>query len=118
MAAGADANIAIPGTWTAADGNYTIQLTVAPDKNEIAGKRENNTSSASLAVYAQRGASMPYFRYDTDEAVRGGGAVLKSAPTFDQALTASEASGQNTSRCLQAAPIWNGRLNRGKAGTA
>ncbi|RRJ66917.1 glycosyl hydrolase [Paenibacillus oralis] len=94
LAAGADADIAIPGTWTAADGNYTVQITVAPDKNEAAAKRENNTSSANLAVYAQRGASMPYFRYDTDEAARGGGAVLMSAPNFDQALTASEASGQ------------------------
>lgn len=94
LAADADADIAFQGTWTAADGNYTVQVTVAPDENEAAVKRENNTSSANLAVYAQRGASMPYFRYDTDEAVRGGGAVLMSATTFDQALTASEASGQ------------------------
>lgn len=94
LAAGAGVNVAIPGTWTAADGSYTVQVTVAADTNEAAGKRENNTSSATLAVYAQRGASMPYFRYDTDEATRGGAAVLMGAPTFDQTLTASEASGQ------------------------
>nr|5ZRU_A Chain A, Alpha-1,3-glucanase [Niallia circulans]5ZRU_C Chain C, Alpha-1,3-glucanase [Niallia circulans] len=51
-------------------------------------------SHMNLVVYAQRGASMPYTRYDTDDAARGGGATLQSAPNFDQALTASEASGQ------------------------
>ncbi|MGG6314297.1 carbohydrate-binding protein [Paenibacillus macerans] len=94
LAAGANVNVAVPGTWTAADGSYAVQVTVAADANELAVKRDNNNSSTGLTVYAPRGASMPYFRYDTDEATRGGGAALMSAPTFDQALTASEASGQ------------------------
>ena len=42
----------------------------------------------------EHGANMPYDRYDTQDADYGGGAVLRSAPDFDQSLTASEASGQ------------------------
>jgi chitodextrinase len=40
------------------------------------------------------GAQVPYTRYDTEDANFGGGAQLKTAPTFDQSLTAAEASGQ------------------------
>ncbi|MCY9692687.1 carbohydrate-binding protein [Paenibacillus alginolyticus] len=94
LAAGASTNVSIAGTWTAAEGNYTVTTTVAVDANEVATKQANNVNTANLVVYAQRGASMPYSRYDTDDAVRGGGATLQSAPTFDQALIASEASGQ------------------------
>ncbi|GAA0830761.1 CARDB domain-containing protein [Bifidobacterium pullorum subsp. gallinarum] len=95
LAAGASTSVTIPGTWTAANGSYTVTTTVAADANEAPVKRENNVSQANLSVYSSRGASMPYTRYDTDDAARGGGAILKTAPTFDQALTASEASGQS-----------------------
>ncbi|MGG4107079.1 discoidin domain-containing protein [Paenibacillus lautus] len=94
LAAGSSAAVHIPGTWTAENGSYTLTTSIAPDANELPVKRENNVSQANLTVYSSRGASMPYTRYDTDDALRGGGALLKSAPTFDQALTASEASGQ------------------------
>jgi chitodextrinase len=40
------------------------------------------------------GAQVPYDRYDTEDAIYGGGAQLRTAPTFLQSLTASEASGQ------------------------
>ncbi|EFU41267.1 APHP domain protein [Paenibacillus vortex V453] len=95
LAAGASTSVTIPGTWTAANGSYTVTTTVAADANEAPVKRENNVSQANLSVYSSRGASMPYTRYDTDDAAQGGGAILKTAPTFDQALTASEASGQS-----------------------
>lgn len=94
IAAGESANVTIPGTWTAATGNYTVTTTIAADANEVAAKQTNNTNTVNLVVYALRGASMPYSRYDTDDAVRGGAATLRTAPTFDQSLTASEASGQ------------------------
>ncbi|WP_379127241.1 discoidin domain-containing protein [Paenibacillus sp. sgz500958] len=94
LAAGTSVNVSIPGTWTAVNGNYTVTTTVAVDTNEVATKQANNVNTANLVVYALRGASVPYSRYDTDDATRGGAAVLKTAPTFDQALTASEASGQ------------------------
>jgi len=37
------------------------------------------------------GATLPYDRYATGDAVYGGGAILRTAPTFIQTLTASEA---------------------------
>lgn len=94
IAAGQAVQLTVPGTWTAVNGNYTAAVTVAADGNEAASKQNNNTSTANLVVYALRGASMPYSKYDTEDAVRGGAAVLRTAPTFDQSLTASEASGQ------------------------
>nr|WP_164472870.1 discoidin domain-containing protein [Cohnella candidum] len=95
LTAGASVNVAMPGTWTAANGTYTVTTTVAADANEVATKQGNNTSNASLVVYSARGASMPYSRYDTEDGTLGGGAVLRTAPNFDQALTASEASAQS-----------------------
>lgn len=94
LVAGASINVALPGTWTAVNGNYTVTTTVAVDANEVPTKQANNINTTNLVVYALRGASMPYSRYDTDDAILGGSAILKSAPTFNQALTASEASGQ------------------------
>jgi hypothetical protein len=94
LAAGTSVNVAMPGTWTAVNGSYTVTTTVAVDANEVTTKQSNNVNTVNLVVYAARGASMPYSRYETDDATLGGGASLKSAPTFDQALTASEASGQ------------------------
>ncbi|GAB6930178.1 CARDB domain-containing protein [Paenibacillus sp. JCM 10914] len=94
IAAGASVNVPITGSWTAVNGSYNVTTTVAPDANELPVKRENNVSSTNLSVYSSRGASMPYKRYDSEDAARGGGAVVYAAPTFDQALTASEASGQ------------------------
>ncbi|WNS45355.1 discoidin domain-containing protein [Paenibacillus sp. MMS20-IR301] len=95
LAAGASVNVSIPGSWTAVNGNYTVTTTVAVDANEVATKQANNVNTANLVVYALRGASVPYSRYDTEDATRGGAAALRTAPDFDQALTASEASGQS-----------------------
>ncbi|KWX79318.1 glycosyl hydrolase [Paenibacillus riograndensis] len=94
IAAGASVSVSIPGTWTAGNGSYTVTTTVAADANELPAKQVNNVNTSNLVVYAQRGASVPYSRYDTDDAVRGGAAVLKSVPDFDQSQIASEASGQ------------------------
>ncbi|WP_438492695.1 discoidin domain-containing protein [Paenibacillus sp. IHBB 3054] len=95
LAAGASVHVAIPGTWAALNGNYTVTTTVAADANEVTAKQANNVNTTNLVVYSLRGASVPYTRYDTDDAARGGAAALKSAPTFNQALIASEASGQS-----------------------
>jgi len=94
LQAGESATVNFSGSWTAVNGSYTVNVSVEADSNEIEAKQANNESSASLVVYALRGASMPYTRYDTEDATYGGGAILNTAPTFDQALTASEASGQ------------------------
>ncbi|SET27882.1 discoidin domain-containing protein [Paenibacillus sp. NFR01] len=118
LAAGASVSLPITGTWSAVNGTYTVTTTVAADGNEVAAKQTNNTSTANLVVYAQRGASVPYSRYDTQDATIGGGAALKSAPTFDQDQIASEASGQSyialpsNGSFLQ----WNVRAGQGGAG--
>ncbi|MEI2393940.1 galactose-binding domain-containing protein [Paenibacillus phytohabitans] len=95
IAAGASVNVSIPGTWSAVNGNYTVTTTIAADANEVTTKQANNVNTVNLVVYALRGASVPYARYDTQDATRGGSAALKSAPNFDQTLIASEASGQS-----------------------
>ena len=41
-----------------------------------------------------RGAQLPYTRYESEDASRGGGASLQTAPTYDYNLIASEASNQ------------------------
>lgn len=115
IAAGASVNVAIPGSWTAVNGNYTVSTSIAADGNEVPAKQTNNTSSVNLVVYAQRGASVPYSRYDTEDAVKGGTAALRTAPTFDQSLTASEASGQSILLFLPMAPMPNGPSDPGRA---
>ncbi|MEK4007023.1 discoidin domain-containing protein [Paenibacillus sp. FSL H3-0333] len=95
IAAGASVEVSLPGTWSAVNGNYTVTTTIAADANEVTSKQANNVNTVNLVVYALRGASVPYSRYDTQDATRGGSAALRSAPNFDQTLIASEASGQN-----------------------
>ena len=118
IAAGASVNVSIPGTWIAATGNYIVTTTVAIDANELPIKQENNISTTNLVVYSPRGASMPYTRYDTEDAIRGGGATLQSAPTFDQSLIASEASGQSYVALPSSGSYleWKVRQNEGGAG--
>ena len=118
IAAGAAVNVSIPGTWTAVNGNYTVTTTVAVDANEVSTKQDNNVNTANLVVYALRGASVPYSRYDTEDAARGGSAALRSAPNFDQALIASEASGQSyvTLPSNGSYAQWTVRAGQGGAG--
>ncbi|NBD23874.1 glycosyl hydrolase [Paenibacillus sp. T1] len=117
IAAGASANVALSGTWTAANGSYAVVTTVAADANEVSMKQANNTSTANLVAYAARGASMPYTRYDTQDASLGGGASVKSAPTFDQSLTASEASGQSYAALPSNGSYAQWTIRQGEGGT-
>ncbi|HIW31798.1 MAG TPA: carbohydrate-binding protein, partial [Candidatus Paenibacillus intestinavium] len=94
LLAGASTNVNIPGSWIAAGGSYTVHVEVEADSNEIEAKQVNNEATVNLAVYAARGASLPYTRYDTEDASYGGGAFVNTALTFNQDLIASEASGQ------------------------
>ena len=56
---------------------------------------EGSTDPTHPEPNGDHGANMPYDRYETEDASIGGGAVLRTAPTFDQMLTASEASRQS-----------------------
>ena len=53
------------GTWTAANGRYTVRVVLADDANELPVKRANNTSERPLFV--GRGANMPYDMYEAED---------------------------------------------------
>ncbi len=106
-------------TWTAANGTFNV-LAWVDDVNRIAESNEsNNQYSKNITVGSSqtptptptptitptpppvtpppagnRGATMPYTRYESEDGTYGGGAVLRTALDFDITKTASEASNQ------------------------
>ncbi len=77
--AGATSSAVNLGTWTAANGRYTIRVVLAADANELSVKQGNNTSNTSFFV--GRGANMPYDMYEAEDGSVGGGAqVLVAEP--------------------------------------
>ncbi|WP_433530665.1 discoidin domain-containing protein [Micromonospora sp. CA-263727] len=79
------------GTWTAANGRYTVRVVVADDANELPVKRANNTSERPLFV--GRGANLPYDMYEAEEGSVGGGAQV-IGPNRTIGDLAGEASGR------------------------
>ncbi|WCE01727.1 discoidin domain-containing protein [Streptomyces sp. HUAS 31] len=62
------------GSWTAANGKYTVKTVIADDANELPVKRANNTTTQPLFV--GRGADMPYDMYEAEDGTVGGGAKV------------------------------------------
>jgi hypothetical protein len=91
IAAGATASPVNVGTWTAANGKYTVKTVVANDANELPVKQANNTSSQSLFV--GQGANMPYDMYEAEDGVLAGGASVVG-PNRTIGDLAGEASGR------------------------
>ncbi|MFF0724117.1 discoidin domain-containing protein [Streptomyces sp. NPDC004134] len=91
IAAGATTAPVGLGGWTAANGSYTVEVTVAADANEVPVKRENNTSTQSLFV--GRGADMPYDTYEAEDGTVAGGAQVVG-PNRTIGDVAGEASGR------------------------
>ncbi|WP_051393370.1 discoidin domain-containing protein [Glycomyces arizonensis] len=91
VAAGGSTDPIALGTWTAADGGYTVTAEVAPDANEHESKRDNNTTAREL--YIGRGANMPYTLDEAEDAQVGGGAEVL-APNRTIGDLAGEASGR------------------------
>ncbi|MQY14014.1 hypothetical protein SRB5_41750 [Streptomyces sp. RB5] len=91
IAAGATTDPVTLGTWTAANGKYTVRTVLDPDANELAVKRANNTSE--LPLFVGRGASMPYDTYEAEDGVTGGGAQV-IGPNRTVGDLAGEASGR------------------------
>ncbi|GAA3230136.1 discoidin domain-containing protein [Actinocorallia longicatena] len=83
--------IALPGTWTAGSGRYSVRTTVADDANEVAAKRANNTSTQGF--YAGRGANLPFDHLEAEDAALSGGAALVG-PNRKIGDLAGEASGR------------------------
>ncbi|MEU1747441.1 discoidin domain-containing protein [Micromonospora arida] len=79
------------GTWTAANGKYTVRVVLAVDGNELPVKQANNTSDRPLFV--GRGANMPYDMYEAEDGVVGGGAAVVG-PNREVGDLAGEASGR------------------------
>ncbi|HET9137854.1 discoidin domain-containing protein, partial [Actinophytocola sp.] len=91
IAAGATAAPVTLGTWTAANGRYTVRVVLATDANELPVKQANNTSSRALFV--GRGANMPYDMYEAEDGTTGGGASV-IGPNRTVGDLAGEASGR------------------------
>ncbi|MFI6389306.1 discoidin domain-containing protein [Nonomuraea sp. NPDC050540] len=89
--AGATAPPITLGTWTAANGKYTVKTVIADDANELPVKRANNTTTQTLFV--GRGANLPYDMYEAEDGVPGGGAQLVG-PNRTIGDPAGEASGR------------------------
>ncbi|MEU6546200.1 discoidin domain-containing protein [Streptomyces sp. NPDC046859] len=79
------------GTWTAANGKYTVKTVVAADANELPVKRANNTTTQP--VFVGRGADMPYDMYEAEDGTAGGGAKVVG-PNRTIGDIAGEASGR------------------------
>ncbi|WP_379141471.1 discoidin domain-containing protein [Paenibacillus sp. sgz500992] len=91
IASGATTAPVTLGTWTAANGKYTVKSEIAVDTNELPVKRANNIQTQPL--FFGRGANMPYDMYEAEDGVVGGGAV-KLAPNRTIGDLAGEASGR------------------------
>ncbi|XVQ90428.1 CARDB domain-containing protein [Microbispora siamensis] len=95
IAAGATSSPVNLGTWTAANGKYTVRTVIADDANELPVKRGNNTSNQPFFV--GRGANMPYDMYEAEDGVTGGGATVVG-PNRTIGDLAGEASGRKAVR--------------------
>lgn len=95
IAAGGTLAVTASGTWSATNGTHVIMAT-ADSLGAVSETDEtNNTLNANLTVGSGgRGATLPYTRYESEDAQIGGGAALRTAPDFNYALIASEASNQ------------------------
>jgi chitodextrinase len=90
LAPGATTNVGM-GSWTAANGRYTVRTTVAVDANELPIKQGNNESVTPLFV--GQGANMPYDMYEAEDGTVGGGATVVG-PNRTIGDVAGEASGR------------------------
>ncbi|MDY7085975.1 MAG: discoidin domain-containing protein [Actinomycetota bacterium] len=91
LAAGASSPAITLGTWTAANGRYTVRTVIAGDANELPVKQANNTSERPFFV--GRGANMPYDMYEAEDGTIGGGAAIVG-PNRTIGDLAGEASGR------------------------
>ena len=90
LAAGASTVLNV-GSWTAANGRYTVRTVVVPDSAELPVKQGNNTSEKPFFV--GRGANMPFDFYEAEDGRTGGGAAVVG-PNRTVGDLAGEASGR------------------------
>ncbi|WP_433791430.1 discoidin domain-containing protein [Actinoplanes sp. CA-252034] len=90
LAAGASTVLNL-GSWTAANGRYTVRTVVAADSAELPVKQANNTSEKPFFV--GRGANLPFDFYEAEDGQLGGGAAIVG-PNRIVGNLAGEASGR------------------------
>ncbi|ETK35490.1 discoidin domain-containing protein [Microbispora sp. ATCC PTA-5024] len=95
IAAGSTTSPVNLGTWTAANGRYTVKTVIGNDANELPVKQANNTTNQPFFV--GRGANMPYDTYEAEDGVVGGGATVVG-PNRTIGDLAGEASGRKAVR--------------------
>ncbi len=91
IAAGSTTPAVNLGSWTAANGKFTVRTVIAADANELPVKRDNNTTEQALFI--GRGANMPYDMYEAEDGTLGGGAKVVG-PNRTIGDVAGEASGR------------------------
>jgi hypothetical protein len=97
IAAGATANVAITGTWTATDGGAT--LTATADVTGTVTETDETDNALSRTIVVGRGAAVPYVEYEA-EAAQYQGQLLEADPlrTFGHTSFATESSGRKSVR--------------------
>ncbi|KZB79149.1 CARDB domain-containing protein [Amycolatopsis regifaucium] len=97
IAPGATANVAISGTWTAANGGATLTATADATGTVTETNEANNGLSRGIVV--GRGAAVPYVEYEAESA-RYQGELLEAdrLRTFGHTNFATESSGRKSVR--------------------
>lgn len=97
IAAGATANVAISGSWTATSGGATLTAT-ADAANVVAETNETN-NSLSRSIVVGRGAAVPWVSYEAEAASYQGTLLVSDAlRTFGHTNFATESSGRSSVR--------------------
>jgi subtilase family serine protease len=117
IAAGSTLTVTASGTWAAVSGAHTISATADNSNTTVETEEANNSYSVNMSIGSGgRGATVPYARYESEDATIGGGAVLRTAPDFNYALTASEASNQKYVELPSSGSYVQWTINQGGAG--
>ncbi|WP_410790333.1 CARDB domain-containing protein [Kribbella sp. C-35] len=97
IAAGATANVAISGTWTATNGGATVTATADAANTVDETNETNNTFTKSMVV--GRGADVPYTSYEAEAGDYSGTLLTADATrTFGHTNFATESSGRSSVR--------------------
>ncbi|UJF31465.1 CARDB domain-containing protein [Paenibacillus hexagrammi] len=92
IAAGATTSPISMGTWTAANGSYTVTTSITIDSAEIPAKQSNNVQLQSFFV--GRGANMPFTVIEAESSANATNGT-KLSPNFNPGDFAGEASGRS-----------------------
>ncbi|MEU9852667.1 CARDB domain-containing protein [Streptomyces sp. NPDC047974] len=97
IAAGATADVALSGTWTATDGG--VNLTATADATGTVAETNENNNVFGRSLVVGRGAAVPYTEYEAEDArYRGTLLYTDSTRPFGHTNFATESSGRESVR--------------------